>query len=220
MFAGHYGVSFAAKPAAREVPLWLWFIAVQWLDVVWSLLVLLGIEKLRIVPGFTEANPFEDTYVPYSHSLAGAVILSLVFGGAVAAFFRARRRRVFAWVTAAAFSHWLLDLVVHVPDLPLYGERYKMGFGLWRNVAVSFPLELVVLVAGAIVYAHATRPQGWMRIKFWAFVAFLIVAQWVGNFGPIPTSVPAMAGMGLAFYLAMAAVAAWVEREPRPIAPA
>ena len=56
MFVGHYGVSYAAKPFAPRVPLWVWFIAVQWLDVIWSVLVLTGIEKLRIVPGFTASQ--------------------------------------------------------------------------------------------------------------------------------------------------------------------
>jgi hypothetical protein len=74
MFVGHYGIAFGAKPAAPFVPLWVYFIAVQWLDVVWSILVLLGIEKLRIVPGITEANAYDLYYMPYTHSLpAGAV---------------------------------------------------------------------------------------------------------------------------------------------------
>src|SRR5712671_4166696 len=84
MFVGHYGVSFAAKPAAGSVPLWVWFIAVQWLDVVWSILVLLGIEMLRIRPGFTEANPLDLYYMPYTHGLPGSLVLSLVLGAIVA----------------------------------------------------------------------------------------------------------------------------------------
>ena len=121
MFVGHYGVSFAAKPAARSVPLWVWFIAVQWLDVVWSILVLLGIEKLRIAPGFTEANPLDLYYMPFTHGLPGAISLSLLLGGIVALFVRQNRGRTLLLVAAAALSHWVLDLVVHTPDLPLYG---------------------------------------------------------------------------------------------------
>jgi hypothetical protein len=76
MFVGHYGVSFAAKPVGNRVPLWVWFIAVQWLDVIWSVLVLTGIEKLRIVPGFTEANALDLYYMPYTHGLPGSIVLS------------------------------------------------------------------------------------------------------------------------------------------------
>src|SRR5215472_7570996 len=120
MFVGHYGVAFGAKPLTPLVPLWMYFIAVQWLDVVWSILVLLGIEKLHIVPGFTEANPYDLYYMPYTHGLPGALALSLAFGAVVAAAIRQRRARTFLIVAAAAFSHWILDLIVHVPDLPLY----------------------------------------------------------------------------------------------------
>ena len=72
MFVGHYGVSLAAKRSAVHLPLWVWFIAVQWLDVVWSVLVLMGVEKLRIVPGFTEANALDLYYMPFTHGLPGS----------------------------------------------------------------------------------------------------------------------------------------------------
>ena len=80
MFIGNYGVSLAARPALERVPLWVWFIATQWVDVVWSILVLAGIEKLHIVPGFTQANPYDLYYMPYTHSLPGAIGFSFVLG--------------------------------------------------------------------------------------------------------------------------------------------
>jgi len=147
MFVGHYGVSFAAKQVHKPIPLWLLFVAVQWLDVCWSVLVMLGVEKLRVVRGFTEGSNLDLYYMPYTHGLLGAVCLSLLFAGASALFFKERRSRVFWIVAACAFSHWLLDLVVHVPDLPLIGDSVKIGFGLWRNVAISLPLELACLWA-------------------------------------------------------------------------
>jgi hypothetical protein len=149
MFVGHYGVAFGIKPTTRLVPLWVYFIAVQWLDVVWSVLVLLGVEKLRIVPGFTQANALDLYYMPYTHGLPGAIALSLILGAIVAANVAQRRGAAFLAVAAAAFSHWLLDLIVHVPDMPLYDNTDKVGFGLWRHVAISFPLEIAVLVVGA-----------------------------------------------------------------------
>ena len=84
MFVGHYGFAFGAKPAAPFLPLWVYFLAVQWLDVVWSAFVLLGIEKLRVVPGITEANAYDLYYMQYTHSLPGALALSLLFGAIVA----------------------------------------------------------------------------------------------------------------------------------------
>ena len=80
MFVGHYGVSFAARRMGKGLPLWVWFIAVQWMDIVWSVLVLLGMEKLRIVPGFTEANAYDLFYMPYTQGLPGSIVISFVLG--------------------------------------------------------------------------------------------------------------------------------------------
>src|ERR1700744_6482171 len=154
MFIGHYGPAFAAKPIAKAVPLWLLFIAVQWLDVCWSTLVLMGVEKVRIVPGFTEGSPLDLYFMPYTHGLIGALILSLVFGAIALLFVRDRRVAVLAVVAGAVFSHWLLDLVVHVPDLPLLGDSDKVGFGLAPWMWISLPLELATMIGGAILYAR------------------------------------------------------------------
>ena len=212
MFVGHYGVSFAARAADERLPLWLLFIAVQWLDVVWSGLVMLNVEKLRIVQGFTEATSFDLYYMPYTHGLLGALALAAGLGAVVALFYRDRRAAVGVMVAGAVFSHWLLDLVVHVPDLPLLGDSFKVGFGLWRHVWISFPLEIAVLVAGAAIYARAVpsrSPDGdkWL----WGFVAAMTAMQAYGNFGPAPASGLAQAHMALAIYAILAALAAVVD---------
>src|ERR1700687_6169915 len=103
MFVGHYGVSFAGRRVVGRVPLWVWFIATQWMDVVWSVLVLLDIEKLRIVPGFTEANALDLYYMPYTHGLPGSVVVSLVFGAIVALCGSGNRATTLLLVAAAAF---------------------------------------------------------------------------------------------------------------------
>ena len=212
MFVGHYGVAFGAKPLTPVVPLWVYFIAVQWLDVVWSILVLLGIEKLHIVPGFTQANALDLYYMPYTHGLPGAIVLSLALGAIVAASVARRRGMAFLVISAAAFSHWILDLIVHVPDLPLYDNTDKVGFGLWRHVALSFPLELIVLAAGAWIYVRAAHPPIRGRNALCIFVVLLAALQVYANFGPAPASETAMAVMALAFYLVLAGAAAVVER--------
>src|ERR1700712_4058456 len=133
MFIGHYGAAFAAKAPEKRLPLWLLFLAVQWLDVVWSALVMLNVEKLRIVEGFTQGSALDLYYMPYTHGLIGAAALSAALGAVAALFFKERRTAIIAVVAGAVFSHWLLDLVVHVPDLPLLGDSFKVGLGLWRN---------------------------------------------------------------------------------------
>src|SRR5512132_3861858 len=118
MFVGHYGPSFAIKSVQPYIPLWALFIAVQLLDVGWSVLVFLGVEKVRISPGITASNPLDLYYMPYTHSLVAAILWSCA--GALAYRFVARpaSRRASIVVGFAVFSHWILDLVVHRPDLP------------------------------------------------------------------------------------------------------
>src|SRR5215467_10789708 len=107
MFIGHYGVAFAAKAAAPRVPLGVYFIAVQLLDVLFSLFVLAGIERLRIVPGFTQYNPYVLEFMPYTHSLVGALCWSAVAG---TGWYLARRNtREGLVVAGAVFSHFVLD---------------------------------------------------------------------------------------------------------------
>jgi hypothetical protein len=182
------------------------------MDVVWSVLVLFGIEKLRIVPGFTEANGLDLYYMPYSHSLPGSIVLSLLFGAIVAMFVSENRTTTFLLVASASFSHWPLDLVVHVPDLPLYDDTAKVGFGLWRVVALSFSLELSLLCLGAWLYARwATFKGASSRYLYWGFVVVLAALQIIVNFGPRPSSAEMMAMLALAFYIALSLLAAWIE---------
>src|SRR5262245_42760808 len=101
MFVGHYGISFAAPRSGGRLPVAVWRIAVQWLDIAWSLLVLMGIEKLRSTPGFTQANALGLYYMPFTHSLPGSLVLSAMFAGAVALFETAVRARASLFVAAA-----------------------------------------------------------------------------------------------------------------------
>ena len=212
MFIGHYGPAFAAKPIAKAVPLWLLFIAVQWLDVCWSTLVLMGVEKVRIVPGFTEGSPLDLYFMPYTHGLIGALILSLVFGAIALLFVRDRRVAVLAVVAGAVFSHWLLALVVHVPDLPLLGDSDKVGFGLWRWMWISLPLELATMIGGAILYARFVPSKTrFGDIARWVFVTAMAAVELYAMFGPAPASPAAEAQTALFAYGLLALLAGLVD---------
>src|SRR5215467_2937756 len=117
MFIGHFAVAFAAKKAAPKVSLGTLILAAAFLDVVWPVLVLLGVERFRIVPGFTAINPFDFTYYPWSHSLLMTMVWSAVFAFVYFAWSRDRSGAV--WVALVVASHWVLDFVSHVPDMPL-----------------------------------------------------------------------------------------------------
>ena len=210
MFIGHYGPAFGAKAAVQRVPLWVYFVAVQWLDVIWSILVLAGIEKVKIVPGFTQGSALDLYYMPYTHGLFGALILSAVFGGIVALFIRRQRMAVFFIIAAAVFSHWLLDLAVHVPDLWIY-DGVKVGFGLWRWLWISLPLELLSLVIGAVLYARFVPARRGGNLWLWIFVAVMAAVELYGVYGPPPSSSTAEAQTALLAYGVLALLAGFVD---------
>src|SRR5262249_40898421 len=148
----------------------------------------------------------------FTHGLPGSIVLSLILGAIVALFSARNRIAVALLVAAASFSHWILDFIVHIPDLPLYDNTAKVGLGLWRHVAFSFPLELVVLGVGAWLYARWSR-FGYATGKylFWGFVILLGLLQIYGNFGPAPSSPQSMAITALLIYTLLALLAALVE---------
>src|SRR2546430_6320007 len=207
MFVGHYGVSFASKSADRSIPLWVLFIAVQLLDVAWAPFVLLGIEKVRIVPGITASSPLDLYYMPYTHSLIAALLWSAVAFAAYRLLAPRGGSKAALIVGAAVFSHWVLDLLVHRPDLPLYDNTAKVGFGLWNYPVPAFLLELAVLFGGMYLYLKATEPVS--RAGRYGMVIFgiaMAAVQWIAFFGPPPVSDKAAAITALVFYGVFAGV--------------
>src|SRR5258705_11302369 len=141
-------MSFVAKRSDGAIPLWVLFLAVQLLDVVWAPLVLLGVEKMRIVPGFTATNPLDLYYMPYTHSLVAALLWSAGAATAYRLVGRPSGFRASLLVGGAVLSHWVLDFVVHRPDLPLYDNSAKVGLGLWNRPVLAFGLEPALLLGG------------------------------------------------------------------------
>jgi membrane-bound metal-dependent hydrolase YbcI (DUF457 family) len=218
MFVGHYSASFAAKRLDPGIPLWLLFLAVQLLDVVWSILVILGVEKVRIVPGITASSPLDLYYMPYTHSLIAAVIWSGLAFAAYLAWRRSLAWKSGALIAAAVFSHWLLDLIVHRPDLPLYDNTAKVGLGLWNYPAPAFLLEAALLFGGMLLYLRATvpvTPAG--RYGMIVFGIVLLALNALPVVGPPPPSPNAAAVTALSSYIVFAAIAAWLERKRQPV---
>lgn len=208
MFVGHYGVSFATQRADRTIPLWVLFLAVQFLDVLWAPLILSGVEKVRITPGITASNPLDLYYMPYTHSLVAALVWSVV--GALAYRFIAKpaRARASLWVGLAVFSHWILDFVVHRPDLPLYDNSAKVGLGLWNAPALAFGLEAALLFVGVwlCLRGRVSRSVGTI-----AFGLVMLSIQAYIFFGPPPTSDRAAAVTALFAYALFATIIWWLQ---------
>ena len=186
MFIGHFGVSFAAKKAAPKVSLATLFIATQFVDILWPLMLVFHIEKVAIIPGYTKTNAFDFLYFPYTHSLLMGFVWGIVVGGIYWLFKRDTRGAVV--IGLGVLSHWFLDLVVHVTDLPLspFGN-FKMGFGLWNYVVPTLIIESVIFFGGAYMYASFTRAKN--KVGKWAFYALLVLLflfQLTNTFGPPP----------------------------------
>lgn len=213
MFVGHYGVSFAIKGANKSVPLWLLFVAVQLVDVLWAIFVMMGFEKVRITPGITATNPLDLYYMPYTHSLVAAFFWSAV---AFVGYRLARRNAGYAalLIAAAVFSHWVLDLIVHRPDLPLFDDTFKMGFGVWNYPALALGLEAGILFAGILIYLSRTKAVSVVgKYGIPVFAIILLSLQAVVFFGAPPTSPLSAALTALFSYVVLAAIAYWLERK-------
>jgi len=153
MIIGHYAVAFAASKSTRELPLWHAMIAVVWLDILHSSMVILGVERAIIVPGITAVVPIDLAYYPFSHSLVASLAWSL----AALLLYGLLLRRGWAaagWAAVCVFSHFVLDLVAHRPDLPLFldGGPPKFGLGMWHSMVLTFTVENLILYASLWLY--------------------------------------------------------------------
>jgi len=181
VFVGHYSIAFAAKTERNRVPLWVLFVAVQFLDYIWATLVLLGIEKLRVIKGFTAGSMLDSYFHPYSHSLIAAVawsgVAALAYGTFCSRHGCQYRKSAALIVGLAVFSHWILDLIAHPRDLPIYDNRWKVGFGMWNYRDPEFALEIAVLAGGIILYLARNAMAAIRRKAVIVFGIALVVVQ-------------------------------------------
>jgi hypothetical protein len=197
MFVGHLAVGLAAKRVAPRAPLTMLVGAAMWADLLWPILLLLGIERVRIARGVTVMTPLDFTSYPWSHSL----LMLMVWGVAIGWIYRALTRDAVgaAWIGALVVSHWVLDVLVHRADMPLTpfgGPRF--GLALWNAPAVEVPLELTMLLAGIVLVSRVSRPRGWLgHVAFWSFIGFMCFGYLGGAIGPPPPSATAIAWVGL-----------------------
>jgi hypothetical protein len=210
MFVGHYCAAFGAKRIAPAVPLPVWFISCQVIDLFWGGFVLLGVERMRVVPDFTASNELDLYYMPYTHSLSSALIWSLagamLFWLATPSLPQRTRTAVVAGMTVA--SHWALDLLVHIPDLPLWYDSFKVGFGWWNYRTFAFALELV-LMWGSLWLCLQGAPQ---KRRPYLFLGCALSALQVYSTLRQPPHAFAVASELLASYLAVTVIAWWADR--------
>ena len=211
MFIGHFGVGLGAKKPAPRVSLGTLFLAAQFLDLLWPTFVLLGWERVKIQPGNTKLTPLDFSYFPLSHSLAMAVVWGILFG--LVYFIIKRNYKAAIILGLCVVSHWILDLLVHRPDLPLFpGDSPLVGFGLWNYPAIAVVVEGLIFIIGLLLYLKTTKAKNKVgSYAFWALILFLVLIYLSNLFGPPPTSVTAIAWAAESQWI-LVVWAYWVDR--------
>ena len=194
MFIGHYAVGLALKKLAPRASLGALIAAPILLDLLWPIFLLLGWEHVSIVQN---NNPFLrlqfDSY-PISHGLVAVVGWATLFASLYFGFTRYASGAIVIWI--GVVSHWLLDFIVHRPDLPLYSGSRLFGLGLWNHRWWTIAIEGALFVVAIWIYLRQTKPKPATRVgtvAFWAFVVLLLWAYGFAAFGSPPSSVTKIA---------------------------
>jgi membrane-bound metal-dependent hydrolase YbcI (DUF457 family) len=212
MFIGHFALAFASKRAAPAVSLGTLFLACQFADLLWPTLLALGLERVEIEPGNTLVTPLKFVSYPYSHSLvmllAWAALFALVYR-----IVKGSRPAAIATIAALVFSHYILDVITHRPDMPVtINGPARLGLGLWNLPGTTLALESVMFIVGTAVYAGVTRERDRAgRIGFLALIVVLSAFYFAALYGPPPPNPSAVAGAGHLMWL-FVIWAYWVDR--------
>jgi len=215
MFVGHYAASLALKKFEKRASLGVLFLAVQFVDILFFPFVLLGIERINIIENYTQSTHFQLEYMPYTHGLFASVL----WAGAAYALFRwviVKKQGVAVVVALAVFSHWLFDLIMHTPDLPLWSDTsLKLGMGLWNNAIATYAFEAVLLLGALWLYLKSTTASSAVgKYGMVVFVVFLLLVNIMNIFGPLQSdSKVALSVSALAAYLLFAAIAFWLDKK-------
>jgi hypothetical protein len=216
MFIGHFGLGFGAKRAAPSVSLGTLFIACQFADLLWPALLLVGVERVEVQQGATLMTPLNFVSYPYSHSLLALCAWGALFGVAYSVI-RQRRIRPAVTIALLVVSHWVLDYVTHLPDLPLtlHGST-RVGLALWNSLPGTLIAEFGLFGIGLVVYLRDTKPRDRAgSIGFWSLVAFLVIIYIAATFGPPPPTPAAIAWSAQAMWL-LVIWGYWVDRHRVP----
>jgi hypothetical protein len=209
MFIGHYALALSAKKLDNLPSLAIMFIAVQFLDLLWPIFVLLGIETFAIEVGNTAMTPLNFISYPYSHSLLASISWAIIFS--ISYFLITRNRKGSVVMGILVFSHWILDFITHRPDLPLSPfSSTKVGLGLWNMPVVTIILEIGLFLTGVFLYYKTVNPK--RNIAFWTLIIFFLAIYIMNIYGPTPPSINAVVWSANAMWL-FVLWAWWVEKK-------
>jgi hypothetical protein len=202
MFIGHYAVGLAAKKFAPRSSLGALIAAPILLDLLWPIFLLLGWEQVSIVPS---GNPFlrlQFDSFPISHGLIAVIGWATLYAALYFGLTRYLAGTIVIW--AGVVSHWLMDYVVHLPDLQLSARSRLYGLGLWNHRWLTIAVEVAIFAIAIWTYQRETRPKDQIGLyAFVGFIAVLLSAYAAAGLGPAPGSVKKLAGFTLLTWLAI-----------------
>jgi len=211
MFIGHFGAGLSAKIIDPKPSLGTYFLAAQFIDLLWPVFLLFGLESVVIDPGNTAFTPLNFEYYPFSHSFIAVLTYGIIFGGVYFALKKNLRAAVILGLLV--LSHWILDLITHRPDLPIaFGDSVKVGFGLWNSILFSILFEGAIFVGGAYLYFKVTDAKNRKgSFGLWGLLIFVSLIYISNIFGPPPPSVEPIAYIGMAQWMIIA-WAYWIDK--------
>jgi len=216
MFIGHFGAGFAGKHLDRNPSLGTLFFASQFIDLLWPILLLLGIEVVEVDPGNTAFTPLNFIYYPFSHSFLSVLIWACLFG--LVYYILKKNLKGSLLLGALVLSHWVLDLITHRPDLPLtFWNEIKVGFGLWNSIFFTILIEGLIFLGGIYLYLKVTESLNNIgTYGFWGLIIFLIIIYIMNLFGPPPPSAEPIGIIGLAQWL-LILWAYWIDKNRKGV---
>ena len=212
MFLGHYGVGLASKKIEPRASLGTYTLAAVFLDLLWPVFLLTGLEHVKIDPGNTVLTPLNFHDYPYSHSLLMSIVWSLLFGGIY--YLIKKNKKTSIILGLCVFSHWVLDFIVHRADLPLApGIETFFGLGLWNSLSATLIVELFIFLGGAYLYLRTTKAKDKIgNFSLWGFVLLLLAIYAMNLFsGTLPPNTNALAFSALGQWL-FVAWAYWIDK--------
>ncbi|HTP12514.1 MAG TPA: hypothetical protein VMM37_02760 [Bacteroidota bacterium] len=216
MFIGHIAVALGAKKTAPRTSLGTLLLATQFVDLLWPIFLVLGIEHVRIHPGDTAVTPLDFYDYPISHSLLTCIGWSFLLG---LGYYFLRKNKTGAWIVGlGVFSHWILDFISHRPDLPVApGVHTFLGLGLWYSRPATMITEGLMFLGGIFLYLKSTTAIDRAgTFAFWSFIGFLVIVWMANTFGPPPPDASALGYVGLSMWL-LVAWAYWIDRHRKPV---
>jgi membrane-bound metal-dependent hydrolase YbcI (DUF457 family) len=211
MFIGHFGAAFAAKKIDQKPSLGTMLLASQFIDLLWPIFIIAGIEKVKIDPGNTAFTPLDFIYYPFTHSLFGVILWALLFGTVYYSFKKNLQGSLLLF--SLVVSHWVLDFITHKPDLlilPFWD--FKAGLGLWNSIPLTLIVEMLVFAGGVYLYIKTTKAKNKIgSIGLWSLLVFLVAIYFMTVFGPPPPSEEAIGYAGLSMWI-FVAWAYWIDK--------